>query len=92
MSDLQNIIMSDNSRMFAYLGNYPKSGEEANKIQETIGVKISTSRRKTHWYNFKYKNQGFSILHHTDDIILFAENHECPDRILKDLLAHLTKS
>jgi len=78
--------------MFAYLGNYPKSGEEANKIQKTIGVKISTSRRKTHWYNFKYKNQGFSILHHTDDIVLFADNQKCPDGILIDLLDQIQSS
>jgi len=92
MSDLQNLIMSDNSRLFAYLDDCTRYGKEANKIQDAIGIKLSSSRKNTNWYNFKYKNQGFSMLQDTDDIIFFAEDQDCPDRILMDLLTHFTKS
>ena len=92
MSDLQNLIMSDNSRLFAYLDDCTKSGKETNKIQDAIGIKLSNSRKTTNWYSFKYKNQGFSMLQDTDDIIFFAEDQDCPDRILMDLLTHFTKS
>lgn len=84
--------MSDNSRLFAYIDDCTKSGAEANKIQDAIGITLSNSPKKTNWYNFKYKNEGFSMLQDTEDIIFFAEDQDCPEKILIDLLTYFTKS
>ncbi len=87
MHSLQNTIMSDNSRLFAKIENKSLSKKLIQKIQNKKEIRLfpKNSRRYT-WADFKYKNQEFSIFSGTGDLMLFADNHKCSDKILKEVL------
>ncbi len=38
------------------------------------------------WADFIYKNQEFSIFSGSGDLMFFAGNHKCSDKILKEVL------
>ena len=90
MHSLQNTIMSDNSRMFAKLENKTLSKNLLQKIQN--GKKINLVPKKSRrylWADFKYKNQKFSIFSGTGDLMFFAENQRCSEKILKEVLGFI---
>ena len=84
---LQNTIMSDNSRLFAKIENKSLSKKLIQKIQNTKKIRlIPKNSRRYMWADFIYRNQEFSIFSGTGDLMFFAENHNCSDKILKEVL------
>lgn len=87
MHSLQNTIMSDNSRLFAKIENKSLSKKLVQKIQNKKKIRlISKKNRRYTWADFKYKNQEFSIFSGTGDLMLFADNNKCSDKILEEVL------
>lgn len=84
---LQNTIMSDNSRLFAKIEDKSLSKTLIRKIQikKKIRLFLKNSRRYM-WADFIYKNQEFSIFSGSGDLMFFAGNHKCSDKILKEVL------
>ena len=87
MHSLQNTIMSDNSRLFAKIENRSLSKKLVQKIQNKKKIRlVSKKNRRYTWADFNYKSHGFSIFSGTGDLMLFAENHKCSDKILREVL------
>jgi len=84
---LQNTIMSDNSRLFAKIENRSLSKKLVQKIQNKKKIRlISKKKRRYTWADINYKNQKFSIFSGTGDLMFFAENQRCSEKILKEVL------
>jgi len=79
--------MSDNSRLFAKIENKSLSKKLIQKIQTKKKIRlVPENSRRYVWADFKYKNQEFSIFSGSGDLMFFAGNQRCSDKILKEVL------
>jgi hypothetical protein len=87
MYSLENTIMSDNSRLFAKIENRSLSENLIQEMQHKRKLKLVSKKNKRYtWADFRYKNQEFSIFSGTGDLMLFADNYKCSDKILQEVL------
>jgi hypothetical protein len=87
MVALQNTIMSDNSRLFATIDNKSLSEELLNHLPSGKTVNIEpTINNKYEWADFNYKNEAFTIFNCTGDLMFFADNCDCSEKILSEVL------
>lgn len=86
MALLNNSIMSDHSKIVAYYENFSMNGKISNRIEDGLGIKLDKSYRRTaQWFDFIYREEEFSLLVQSGDILLFADNSKCSKSIIQDL-------
>lgn len=87
MYALQNTIMSDNSRLFAKIENKTLSQNLLNSlpVKKEISI-VPTINKKYEWADFNYKNEDFTIFSGTGDWMFFADNCDCSEKILVEVL------
>ena len=82
--------MSDNSRLFAKIENRSLSKSLINKFPTKNSIEIQPGfQNKYKWADFRYKKEKFTIFSGTGDLLLFADNQKCSDKILKEVLHFL---
>ncbi|MEZ5195512.1 MAG: hypothetical protein R2764_03705 [Bacteroidales bacterium] len=87
MATLQKTIMSDNSRLFACIENKSLSQNLIKRIPSRETVRLSESALKKYvWADFNYRDENISVFSGTGDLMLFVENQNCSERILKELV------
>lgn len=87
MYDLKKTIMSDNSRLFAKIENKSLSENLLNRFPSKKNVNIEpTVYNKYEWTDFNYKNEEFTIFSGTGDLMFFADNCDCSEKILVEVL------
>jgi len=87
MYALQNTIMSDNSRLFAKIENKSLSKNLINKFPAKSKIEIQPIYiNKYRWADFSYKDEDFSIFSGTGDLMFFADNCNCSEKILSEVL------
>lgn len=87
MYALQNTIMSDNSRLFAKIENKSLSQSILDNLstQKNI-ITQPTFNKKYQWADFSYKNEYFTIFSGTGDLMFFADNCDCSENLLVEVL------
>lgn len=87
MYALQNTIMSDNSRLFAKIENKSLSKSIFNNLPKKKNISIQpTINNKYEWADFNYKNEDFTIFSGTGDLMFFADNCDCSENLLVEVL------
>ncbi len=87
MVALQNTIMSDNSRLFAKIENKSLSKNLLNSLPAKKEINIEPPfNKKYEWADFNYKNEAFTIFSGTGDLMFFADNCNCSEKILVEVL------
>lgn len=87
MYALQNTIMGDNSRLFAKIENKSLSKNLICKFSSEHKVEIYPGYRKKYkWADFRYKNEDFTVFSGTGDLMFFADNCDCSEKILSEVL------
>ena len=79
--------MSDNSRLFAKIEDKSLSKNLFNNFPAKKDVNIQpTVNNKYKWADFSYKNEDFTIFSGTGDLMFFADNCDCSEQILVEIL------
>jgi hypothetical protein len=87
MYALQNIIMSDDSRLFAKIENKSLSPNLFHNFPKKNKIQIRpTANRRYKWADFKYKNEVFTAFDESGDLMLFADNCNCSEELLSEIL------
>ena len=88
MYALKNTIMSDNSRLFAKIENKSLSVDLLNHLPSKKNVNFEpTVNNRYEWADFSYKDEAFTIFNCTGDLMFFADNCNCSEKILKEVLS-----
>jgi hypothetical protein len=82
--------MVDNSRLVAWLDHMYISSRRIRKMKNEMGIiPTKTFEKTSHWFDFKYQDQEFSLYSEGEDSLLFALNNQCPEEIIHELIAYL---
>jgi len=91
MVSLQDSVMADNSRLVAWLDHVILTSRRIRKMKKEIGIiPVNSNKRRPQWFDFKYKNENFSILSDRDDLLLFAANRNCSEKLFKELIRYFS--
>lgn len=87
MVALTNTIMSDNSRLFAKIENKSLAKNLLINLPSKKDVNLQpTVNNRYAWTDFSYKNEDFTVFSGTGDLMFFADNCNCSEKILEEIL------
>lgn len=79
--------MVDNSRLFACIENAALTDTLINRFRHSAGITLTRLfGRKKDWLDLRFRGQEFSIFAGTGDLLLFAANRHCPEKMMQDLI------
>jgi hypothetical protein len=88
---LLKVIMSDGSRQFGELPQTAFWHELRNHLERLDGAELTgfvTDNITEAWIDFTYRGYRFSVNDQFGDYWFFVDDSNCPDEILRTVLAH----
>jgi hypothetical protein len=94
MNKIFDVRMNDGSRHFADLPEiYPWTilSEHLTRLETAVETNYITDEVTEFWLDFEYKEQKFSVNNQIGEFWFFAENPDCPEEILLEVINHFGK-